>query len=102
MSENLILDTKIMFLCGLKLKIAQFLHFWGGHFEIQDGRLFLTIYFYHKISFSPFCMVLETNYMLAGVTNVVLYGLFRFMAAILKNSPKLHKNEICVWHPGEK
>ena len=45
MIENLILDTKIMFLCALKPKIEHFLHFWGGHFEIQDGRHFLNIFF---------------------------------------------------------
>jgi len=30
---NIILDTKIMPLRALELKIWHFLHFWGGHFE---------------------------------------------------------------------
>jgi len=36
--ENLILDTKIVILCPLEMQIRQCLFWYGGHFEIQDGR----------------------------------------------------------------
>ena len=36
-SVNINLDTKIMSLSAQEQKIWHFLHFNGGHFEIQDG-----------------------------------------------------------------
>ena len=42
-SENLILDIKIMSLHAPEPKIEHFFTFIGGHFEIQDGRQFFDI-----------------------------------------------------------
>ena len=63
--QNLNFDTKIMILCVLEVKILQFVHFWGSHFEIQDGchPMILIIWAKPTICFLSPIMGLETNVM---------------------------------------
>jgi len=71
----------------LEVKICHFLHFCGGHIEIQDGRQFLITWVNPMISLLCPSKGIETNIIHMGMLESAFYAFIRSLAAILDFGP---------------
>ena len=85
MSENLILDTKIMFLRALEPKMELFIHLWATILKIQDGGRSEELFIITIGFLTPENMVIDTKIMSLSGLKLILEGKIDYMAAILEN-----------------
>ena len=85
MSENLTLDTKIMFLRALEPKMELFIHLWAAILKIQDGGQSENFFIITITFLTPENMVIDTEIISLSGLKLIVGSKIDYMAAILEN-----------------